>query len=457
MGKRARSITNHITLGFSSAILSPFYMLAKGGSLTVFLLIMIISLSPRLHLGTLAYGKLLDLRFEDFFLVLILLSLFIYHAFTRDRKIYVSPLGKPILLYLLLAFVSTAIGLYLGWIEAQRAFLFYLKEVEFFLIFLLIVNFVKTMAHLKVALATFLIGGLINGFYIVYQFAVGNVGGLGNPGSLYRYYGVSMVGETSPVATGNYFSLLFILSLGLLVMVSNRKVKLISLVGILLSILGMVGSLIRTSVWGTAIVLPLYCYFLLKQSSSRNRLRVLVFLVFLLPILALVGQLLLSQMQSEVGTLAQRIVNIGNLTEKYYIERVVDVYADYFKVIPKSPIIGLGKSITGQQEIPGVSLTRFYGEAHNNYLRILTEMGIIGLFAFLYLVFSVARLSYLVFRNSEISLGRVVGLTCFIYTAFLVVASFAQDVFVIARTIELYWILVGLVIVVYKWNREKLA
>ncbi len=457
MVEKARSIANRINVGFSSAILSPFYILAKDRSLTIFLLILIISLSPRIHLGTLAYGKLLDLRFEDFFLTLILLSWFIYLSLSKERKIYISPLGKPIILYLLLAFASTAVGLYMGWIEPQRAFFFYLKEVEFFLIFLITVNFIKNVQDIKAAVAAFLIGGLINGFYILYQFVAGQVGGLGYSAFLYRYYGVAMVGETSSVATGNYFSFLFILSLGLLVLVPNGKIKLISFVGILLSTLGMVGSLIRTSVWGTAIVLPLYCYFLLKQFSLRNRLRVLVVLVFLLPILALAGQFLLGQLQSEVGTMAGRIVDIGNLAEKYYRERVVDVYADYFIVIPKSPVIGLGKSITGQQEIPGVSLTRFYGEAHNNYLRILTEMGVIGLFAFLYLVFRVMRLSYGVFRNSDISLGRVLGITCFIYTAFLLVASFAQDVFVIARTIELYWILVGLVVVVYKWNREKSA
>lgn len=434
----------------------PFYVLAKHRALAVFLLVLTVSISPRIHVATLRYGKLLDLRIEDFLIILLTISWFTYSS-VKHVKLYISPLGKPVLLYLLLALLSTSVGLLMGWIELSRAFFFYLKEVEYFLMFFLTLNFIEDIKGLKVTLSGFLLGGLANGFYILYQFAFGKIGGMEDPNFVYRYYGVSMLGESGPAITGIYFGLVLFLSASLFVFVSNTIIRLISIVCVAFSVSGLIGSLSRTSILGVIVVLPAFFYLLvfLKQRRAKKMQTLMRVLLFSSVILLLVTTVF--GYMKEKSPFTARFVYTGReLLGRYYAERVQDVYAGYFKVIPQNPVTGSGKSITGQQSIAGLGLKRFYGEAHNYYLRILTEMGVVGLFMFGYIMFLIIKFSHRVFTDT-LSYFRVIGLTCFICTIFLLVTSLAQDVFIMARTTELFWILVGLTMVAYRWKKAELV
>lgn len=442
---------------FATLPILPLYILASHRVFAIFLLILAISISPRIHIATLRHGKLLDLRIEDFLIILLTIAWFTYSSL-KHVKLYISPLGKPVLLYLLLALLSTSVGLLMGWIELSRAFFFYLKEVEYFLMFLVTVNFISHIKDLKVALSGFLLGGLANGLYVLYQFAFGKIGGMEDPASSYRYYGVSMLGESGPGVTGIYFALILFLSASLFLFVSNTIIRLISIVCVAFSISGLIGSLSRTSVVGIILVLPLFFY--LVVSSKRGtfkKMQTFICLLLCCSVIVLLVMTAFSYMQ-EKTPFARRLVYKGteDLLNRYYADRVQPVYEDYFKVIPKNPVIGLGKSITGQKYISGLTLKHFYGEAHNHYLRILTEMGVVGLFVFLYIIFLILKFSQRVFKDT-FSYFRLIGLTCFVWTLFLLAASFAQDVFVVPRTTELFWILVGLIMVAYRWKKAQLV
>jgi len=222
-----------------------------------------------------------------------------------------------------------------------------------------------------------------------------------------------------------------------------------------ISSVGLIGSMSRTSIWGTVIVLPFYLCLLILWQKNRIKNIIVVFAILMFWILII--RFSYYKIEESIPSVI-RIIDITDLGGVYRTSRVEDVYVDYFKVIHKSPVIGLGKSITGQQNILGINnLSRFYGEAHNQYIRVLVEMGIIGLLAFLYLLFSVIRFSYKGFRDSCSYHDKCIGLTCFIYTLFLLVSFFGQDAFVMARTTELYWILVGLMMVAHKWKQKGLA
>lgn len=430
----------------------PFYILARYRGFAIFLLVLAISIGPRIHMGQLQYGKLLDLKLEDFLIVLLIISWFIY-SLLRGQKLYISPLGKPILIYLSLAFISTSTGLFLGWIEPVRAFFFYLKEVEYLLMFFITVNFIKDIKDSTVAISAFLVGGLANGFYVLYQFLSGNVGVMGDTG-IYRYYGFSMIGESGPAVTGNYFLLLFFFSATLAIFIRTTKpVKLILVICALLSIVGIVGSMSRMSIWTGVIICPIYFYLLVfrKQNKPKDIITIFAGLV-----LVFFTVFVTYREIKKLTPYVTRVVHTENIAGLYISGRVEEIYTDYFKVIATNPMMGLGKSITGQQHIPGVGLGCFYAEAHNQYIRLLIEMGVIGLFAFLYLMFLIMRFSYRVFKNSSVHFAQAMGLICFIYTIFLLVESLGQDAFVMTRTIELYWILVGLAMVATKWEQKKL-
>ncbi len=372
-------------------VLSPFYILGKYKNVALFLLILVISISPRIHIGTLEYGKLFDLRYEDFFIIIILLSWFMYSQFTQ-QKLYVSPLGKYILLYLSLALFSTYIGLLMGWIEPVRAFFYYTKEVEYFLFFLIALNFVKSDKDFNVAVIAILIGGVISGCDILYQLISGNTGWqrVG-----FKYYGVSYIGESTPFVAGAYFSIIFFLSLLLLRAASSKIVKVISLFCIATAIIGIIGTMTRTIAAAATIVFLIYIYFILREKGSKAKkflfvLGITTFVVFV----SIIIYNYLKQIELPVG----RLIDVQNAKELYRVKRWDEVFVYYLSLFPKSPVFGMGKSITGTgAELVGTSL----GEAHNQYIRILVEMGIIGLAVFLFMIYRILKIAYKIYQNSD--------------------------------------------------------
>jgi O-antigen ligase len=412
---------------------------------------MVTSTSPRIHLGTLQYGKLLDIRWEDLLIVMLLAS-WLMRLLLQPRKISLSPLGGPILAYLALDLICTCIGVIAGWLDPTRALFFYLKEVEFTLFFFLTLNLVRTMEDVKTVLAAFFVGGFLNVLYVLYQVSTGTIGGMETPWDLYRYYGISMIGEGGPGVTGNYFSMIAFLSTGAYLFASERAVRLGALALAAGATGGVVGSMSRTSLVGFVLTLPIILFLLISNRSSTNSRRRLS---LLLCVFAGLGLLLYGKAQEIRDRLpyAVRITEIS--LEGYQTERVEDVYRDYFKVIQKNPVFGLGKSITGQQKIPGIRLEMFYGEAHNQYLRVMAEAGIIGLALFLYIFLTAARRSYRLFRWGDRRF-RIVSFGCLVTIIYLLISAMGQDVFIMARAIELFWILLGLCMVAYRWDQRML-
>lgn len=424
----------------------PFYVLRKYKNFVIFLLILAISIGPRIHLGTLQYGKLFDLRHEDILIVLLIISWLLYSAI-KPQKLYLSPLWKPILIYLAVAFASTSIGLLVGWIEPVRAFFFYFKEVEYFFFFIITINFIKDYKGLKYAIVAFLTGGIINGVYVFYQIVSGNIGrGVSDLSDVYRHYGIATIGETSPAIVGNYFSMIIIFSAIVLVFISARSIKLMSFACMLMSVLGLIGSFSRSSVWGTIFLLPIWLYFIFfsnkKYSKKYQFIAILILLVLVVP--------LFFGMVKE-DPFSGRILNINTLIGAYKEERFNEVYIDYFKVISINPITGLGKSITGDLSI----IPDMYGTAHNQYIGILAEMGIIGLLAFLYLLWRVINFSYKTYSSGYSPFCKIIGLNSLLWTILLCIESFAHDAFIAAKLSESYWVMIGLMMGAYRFYQTK--
>lgn len=423
--------------------LSPFYVLGKYKNVALFLLILVISLSPRIHIGTLEYGKLFDLRYEDFFIIILALSWFMYAQFTH-QNLYVSPIGSYILLYLLLALISTYIGLFMGWIEPVRAFFYYMKEVEYFLFFLIVLNFVNSDKDFNTAVIAILIGGVVSGCDVLYQLASGNTGWqrVG-----FRYYGVSYIGESTPFVAGAYFSMVFFLSLAFLRTNSGKIIKIISVFCISTAIIGIIGSMTRTIAAAAAIVFLIYLYFVFCEKGRKAKK--LLFIVVMVAFLVFMSVIIYKHLK-EVSLPVERLTNLQNVSEVYRVKRWEEVFVYYLSLFFKNPVMGMGKSITGTgSELVGTSL----GEAHNQYLRILVEMGVIGLTVFLLVIYRILKIAYRIYQSSN-PFQKAIGETCFLFTLVLLLSSFTTDAFIPVKTGELYWIIVALTMVAYKWNRK---
>lgn len=423
----------------------PFYALGRYRNFAVFLLVLVISIGPRIHLGMLQYGKLFDIRYEDILIVMLIISWFLSLA-VAPEKMDITPLGKPILLYLFAASISTSFGLLFGWIEPVRALFYFLKEAEYFCFFIVTVNFIKDYKGVKLAMAAFLTGALVNGAYGLYQIVAGKLGTGDDMSDLYRHYGIATVGESAPAIVGNYFAMVMFLSAIFVIFLSDKKARLASFACMMLAYSGLMASFNRASVWGTALAVPVFVYFVL----TFNRGYVKKYMAgFVVAAIVSVSPFIYGMMKE--NPYAERIINVGSSAQTYRTERVNEVFMDYFEIISINPVLGLGKSVTGDLSIRA----DLYGNAHNDYIRVASEMGIVGLGIFLALVWMVFRYAYRTYTGTDKPLGKIVGLCCIMWTVLLVIMAFAHDAFIAAKLAEMYWVLVGLTMAAYRCEQTK--
>jgi O-antigen ligase len=400
---------------------------------------------------------LVDLRVEDFLMVLLLGAGFLRFA-VRGRegalRLRLDSVDRVIFVYLGLAAVSTLLGLLVWELRPLRAMLFYLKEVEYFLFFFVSKLLVRDIRDVKWAIAGLLVGGLANGFFALQQLVTGRIGSA-DVLPVYRYYAVSALGESTPAVVGLYFLLVIIAGTACLFFVPSRFFKVVSFTSALLAVVGMVASLSRTALVGGLVVSPVLFSLLWLRGERRGWRGGVV--VVLAVMFGLLGAGTTKLIEQEAPGLLARIAGLreDGVMDVYWRERVEEIHMEYLRLVRMSPIVGFGKSITGQEDILGVRLMGLlYGEAHNYYLRILVEMGIIGLFAFLVIVGRVLRVAYRACFSIQPYI-RVIGVICFVYTVLMLIASLAVDAFVAARLAELLWIFVGVLVGASRLSTES--
>ncbi len=104
-------------------------------------------------------------------------------------------------------------------------------------------------------------------------------------------------------------------------------------------------------------------------------------------------------------------------------------------VLPEYPF--LGKGITG------------IGLGDNQYSLLLGESGIFGFLLFLWLIYSVLKISLSVYNKSENLYERALGLGVFCATIGFLIQGLGVNTFIIVRIMEPYWFCVALITVSY--------
>ena len=118
-------------------------------------------------------------------------------------------------------------------------------------------------------------------------------------------------------------------------------------------------------------------------------------------------------------------------------------WKDSFEAWKKSPILGRG--ISGSGFIDG------------QYIRTLPELGIIGLFALLWLLFSILKHSFIIFRQMDDELYRGLALGFMAGFIGLAIHALTANTFIIIRIMEPFWFIAGIIMMlpVLKEEEEK--
>ncbi|MDD2353724.1 MAG: O-antigen ligase family protein, partial [Atribacterota bacterium] len=271
----------------------------------------------------------------------------------------------------------------------------------------------------------------------------------------------------------NYFAEYIIipltLSVPLFFAVKNKIIKIFLFIGILF----MGSSLVLTFTRGSYLafglaLLFMFLLFILREGITQtfnNHKKLIVF--FLLLVIITSAVIFIPNPLNERGTVLYRIksrTSIHQLTQGSSISRRIAIWKFTWMMIEDKPILGSGlgtfqyNSLRYQAEFFGQDNNRDkypYGiadKAHNEYLQLWAELGIIGLVIFIWIItgYFVSGIQFLKkFKNKDnMQFALVTGLMGAVM-AILADAVFGFPLYLPA-SVSLFWLIIALTFVLIK-------
>ena len=398
-------------------------------NLQVVLLLGSIMLFPSFILGAMSSGKTIELRIEDFLLVFFGLAGLIYFLVSGKFKIKKPPFFVPILVWMLSQFFGVLLNILFGnLIFADRAWFYFFKEVEIAFLYFFVFYNLESIKSVKIVTRFILLFTTFNVAYVFYQIISHKEMG--------EYKGITTAAlcEYGIFPTGAFFVLLFIFLTIFSIFYYNNtgnklwKKILVSLVAVS-PVVGVFGSGSKTDFM--ALFVSSIFIFLMFFFGRRVPIKKIIFTTFFAIIIFSVF-FMYSAANIELAT--QRITDIfgfDKLFSSYKADRLSYLGPDLKSIIYKF----------GQQPLFilfgfGVG---YITEAHNQFLRNFSEIGIIGSVAFLGMIYFMLKMGLTVFLRNKDAFSATAGASIFVLTLAMMVFSFASDPFFSVKTATTYW------------------
>jgi O-antigen ligase len=389
-------------------------------------------LSPEIIVGETGGGSLgrgLTLRFEDFLMVIIGFSWFTKNAIYKELGLFLkTPLNKAILFYVLACLISTGFGIMTGRVGAKTGSLFVIKYIEYFIVFFMMVNHVKNTAQIKRFVFCLFLTCFIASIIGILQ-----IPGGGRVSAPFE----GEIGE--PNTFGGYLLFIGAVAAGLLSRAKDRRIRQMAAILIVCIIPSFLFTQSRTSYLAlipVVLVLGLFS----RRKVIMLGLIIAALLVSPLFLPSVVNQRILFTFNQPANS---GQVAIGNIRLDTSTSARLKDWKNAFLAWTRHPILGHG--VTG------------YNFVDAQYPRVLTETGIVGFIAFMYLLFSIFRLAIDNLRNLKtpnfkgLSIGFLAG-----YIG-LLVHSLGANTFIIVRIMEPFWFFVGIITVLPLLERQHAA
>ncbi|HLF93968.1 MAG TPA: O-antigen ligase family protein [Planctomycetota bacterium] len=367
------------------------------------ILIGCVGLSPEI-----SFGGVQNLRLEDFVIPALLMAWLLRAGHTR-APLAPSGLGGLVLAYVVVLLASTLVGVAAGTTRLGEAVVLIGKYLEYFTLFVLIVNNVRTEQEFK-ALAIFSI------LVAVVSALLFSGATLMSPAPASKVAGP--LGETANIY-GGYLVLNLAIAVGLFLHAATPGQRIAASAAIALLGIPLLHTYSRTS--SVSLAIGLLAFGLTKE---RRILLVLLILGLLVPLIA--PESVWSHLMTVTGV-------VTGSHPPSWDARIMAWEEAVPRVLGSSPILGFG---------PG-SVRR--GDVDSEYVRALVDSGFLGLGLFAALLFRIGKIAFLrhdAIRGPGFHKGYAAGfLIAFLA---LLVHAVAATSFTAIRTAEGFMILAGL-------------
>ncbi len=396
----------------------------------IYILIFSMLLGPEIIASNLTGGgatteRGVTLRLDDFLLLIIAFAWFARGAVYQELGLFLStPLNRPIMAYILIAIVSTTIGMLFDRVSPITGFFYVLKYVEYVFVYFAVVNFIHDKAQARRLIRVLFITGILVAIYAGIQIPLG------------VRVTAPFEGESGePNTLGGYLVLLIALYAGLLVSSDSLRKGIRYAVGITILGIPFLFTLSRASylgIFAVAIVIVML--------SRQKIIAGFSAVTFVLALILLAPSSVTERIEYTFG--GQRIstgqVELGNIRLDTSTSARLKSYEDILSDFPKHPLIGYG--VTG------------YGFIDGQYPRVLIETGLLGLATFLWLIYSLFIQGWSALKSAAdkweqgICIGFLAGL------AGLAFHALGSNTFIIVRIMEPFWLLAGIVTFLHIFN-----
>lgn len=396
----------------------------------VALIIVILSmlLSPELRAGQIA-SRNINIRAEDLFIFVIFFAWMAKMAVRKELGLMRrNPLNGPILIYITVCVVSSLMALMGGTIKFRDSFFYLLKYFEYFLIFFMVCNNLRTYAQAKKFVFFLLLTCFIVCCVAWFQMPSGE-----------RISAPFESEGGEPNTFAGYLLLMMGLIIGLFFHAPDKRQKALWFAFFGFTAIPFVMTLSRE---GWVSFFPMFLAFIALYKKSRvSMLVVLIAAIFFAPVL------MPKQVKERAKDTFAKEKSYELFGKKFDISESTSARLESWgvavKKLAQKPLLGHG--------VPGG------GVIDNQYTRVMIETGIVGFFAYMIIIFLLFKQGYIAYTQVQDPFARGISLGFICALVGLMTQSFAAAVFILIRIMEPFWFLAAIVVTLPEITKEENA
>lgn len=387
----------------------------------LYLLIASMLLSPEIAIGRIegrgVGGRELSFRMDDILLVVIGVSWLVKNIVYRELALFrETPLNRPIAVYMAICVISTLGGVLNGHVRPLTGFFFVLKYFEYFFVFFMVVNHVRSQRQVVGLVLALLTVGLIVSLYAISQIPSGQRASAPFEGE---------IGE--PNTLGGYLVFLLAIMTGLLLHVQFGPIRIALLMLAGFAVLALMATLSRSSYLAGAVLL---------MTVGLTQWRRPLVLTLLLVVIALVPLLAPANVKQRVnetffGRQYGGEIKVGHVGLDLSTTERLKSWTYVLKDWVHDPILGRG--ITG------------YAWADAQYVKIIGETGLAGLVAFGFIIYRLWRCARESFLSETDPFAKGLAHGFLLALIAMLAHGIGANTFIIIRIMEPFWLCAGLV------------
>lgn len=460
-----------LSIGIALGIVS-FLVVLVNLKLGLFLLIYSMLLSPEIDItggggaGGQEAKKAVSIRLDDLLLLLICFVWLVKGAVFRNIAIIQrTPINKYIVAYIIVVLLSTIFGMIDGKVQLKSGFFFTMKYVEYYFIFFMTMNVIKTAGEEKYPnrlIKAMFITALIVAIYAIVQMGTKSrvsapfEGEIGEPNTLGMYLliiGSLVYGQIyhgiNIVQRHRHWGFLLILSIPFLATLSRASYL---------------------------ALLPIVFMFMFFSKYRIWLIFVMSFAVLVVPFtLPQIKEELKSAFSSEIKKMSRKATsNIGSSggarVEKFFddlfnqsFDRILFTFTQKQKKWRRQQrLLGVkvDSSTTARLEswqnvgtdfvdrpLFGTGTTG-YGFVDGQYIKVLIESGVLGLATFLTLMFQIFRKSLSIYKRAQTPFYKGIAMGFLCSFAGMLTHALASNTFIIIRIMEPFCLVMGIVFMI---------